>query len=211
MDKEIVLSANELYYLGKLLQARYIDYSYIAAMEDVSKNYSVFESESEKSLSEKGYIEEDFAGEKEVNPVLKSLLEPLFFGEREAAVSICTVGEEPVLSCFNIHFADENITMVDMSDDSLKITATNYETIRKFVCGILPEDYIGECTKDIKVEKEMVTRLIIVKSAVVGKGSVIKKYIEADGTVFGESDTGLESMTRDMFVDEVYGVIKGGN
>ena len=61
MDNEIVLSAKELYYLGKLMQARYIDYSYIAAMDDVGKNYSVFESESEKSLSDKGCIEEDFA------------------------------------------------------------------------------------------------------------------------------------------------------
>lgn len=211
MDKEIVLSANELYYLGKLMQAKYIDYSYIAAMEDVGKNYSVFESESEKSLSEKGYIEEDFEGEKEVNPVLKSLLEPLFFGEREAAVNICTVGEEPVLGCFNFHFSDSSITMVDMSDDILKISAADDETVRKFVCGILPENYIGECAKNIKVEKEMVTQLIIVKSATVGKGSVIKKYIEADGTVFGEGDQRLESMTKDMFVDEVYGVIKGGN
>lgn len=41
MDNEIVLSAKELYYLGKLMQARYIDYSYIAAMDDVGKNYSV--------------------------------------------------------------------------------------------------------------------------------------------------------------------------
>lgn len=37
MDNEIVLSAKELYYLGKLMQARYIDYSYIAAMDDVGK------------------------------------------------------------------------------------------------------------------------------------------------------------------------------
>lgn len=84
MDNEIVLSAKELYYLGKLMQARYIDYSYIAAMDDVGKNYSVFESESEKSLSDKGCIEEDFAGEKEVNPVLECLLEPVFFGERRS-------------------------------------------------------------------------------------------------------------------------------
>lgn len=96
MDNEIVLSAKELYYLGKLMQARYIDYSYIAAMDDVGKNYSVFESESEKSLSDKGCIEEDFAGEKEVNPVLECLLEPVFFGEREVSVNVCTVGEEPV-------------------------------------------------------------------------------------------------------------------
>ena len=79
------------------MQARYIDYSYIAAMDDVGKNYSVFESESEKSLSDKGCIEEDFAGEKEVNPVLECLLEPVFFGEREVSVNVCTVGEEPCL------------------------------------------------------------------------------------------------------------------
>ena len=83
--------------------------------------------------------------------------------------------------------------------------------IRKFVHGILPENYSVECRKDVKVEKEMITRLIIVKSATVGRGSIIRKYIEADGIVFGESDSGLESMTKEMFVDEVYSLFKGGN
>ena len=208
MDNEIVLSAKELYYLGKLMQARYIDYSYIAAMDDVGKNYSVFESESEKSLSDKGCIEEDFAGE---NPVLECLLEPVFFGEREVSVNVCTVGEEPVLNRSNFHFFEDNITAVDLSDDILKLTAADDGMIRKFVHGILPENYSGECRKDVTVEKEMITRLIIVKSATVGKGSVIRKYIEADGTLFGESDSGLESITKEMFVDEVYGLFKGGN
>lgn len=211
MDNEIVLSAKELYYLGKLMQARNIDYSYIAAMDDVGKNYSVFESESEKSLSDKGCIEEDFAGEKEVNPVLECLLEPVFFGEREVSVNVCTVGEEPVLNRSNFHFFEDNITAVDLSDDTLKLTAADDGMIRKFVHGILPENYSVECRKDVKVEKEMITRLIIVKSATVGKGSVIRKYIEADGTLFGESDSGLESMTKEMFVDEVYSLFKGGN
>ena len=200
MDNEIVLSAKELYYLGKLMQARYIDYSYIAAMDDVGKNYSVFESESEKSLSEK-----------EVNPVLECLLEPVFFGEREVSVNVCTVGEEPVLNRSNFHFFEDNITAVDLSDDTLKLTAADDGMIRKFVHGILPENYSVECRKDIKVEKEMITRLIIVKSATIGKGSVIRKYIEADGIVFGESDSGLESMTKEMFVDEVSSLFKGGN
>ena len=211
MDNEIVLSAKELYYLGKLMQARYIDYSYIAAMDDVGKNYSVVESESEKSLSDKGCIEEDFAGEKEVNPVLECLLEPVFFGEREVSVNVCTVGEEPVLNRSNFHFFEDNITAVDLSDDTLRLTAADDGMIRKFVHGILPENYSVECRNDVKVEKEMITRLIIVKSATVGKGSVIKKYIEADGTLFGESDSGLESITKEMFVDEVYGLFKGGN
>lgn len=211
MDNEIVLSAKELYYLGKLMQARYIDYSYIVAMDDVGKNYSVFESESEKSLSDKGCIEEDFAGEKEVNPVLECLLEPVFFGEREVSVNVCTVGEEPVLNRSNFHFFEDNITAVDLSDDTLRLTTADDGMIRKFINGILPENYSGECRKDVKVEKEMITRLIIVKSATVGKGSVIRKYIEADGIVFGESGSGLESMTKEMFVDEVYGLFKGGN
>lgn len=156
MDNEIVLSAKELYYLGKLMQARYIDYSYIAAMDDVGKNYSVFESESEKSLSDKGCIEEDFAGEKEVNPVLECLLEPVFFGEREVSVNVCTVGEEPVLNRSNFHFFEDNITAVDLSDDILKLTTADDGMIRKFVHGILPENYSGECRKDVTVEKEMI-------------------------------------------------------
>lgn len=55
------------------------------------------------------------------------------------SVNVCTVGEEPVLNRLNFHFFEDNITAVDLSDDTLKLTAADDGMIRKSVHGILPE------------------------------------------------------------------------
>ena len=62
MQKEVILSPEELYDLGTRLQARYIDYAYVAAMEDIGQNYPLFERETGAALVKRGILEEDFSG-----------------------------------------------------------------------------------------------------------------------------------------------------
>ena len=50
VENEITLSPEELYYLGSVLQAKYIDYAYVAAMDDIGQNYALFESEAKESV-----------------------------------------------------------------------------------------------------------------------------------------------------------------
>ena len=84
MGKTITLSPQELYFLGTVLDARYIDYDYISHMPDIQKRYSVHEQETMSQLADKGYVDEDFSGNVTVNDEIRELLEPVFFGEIEA-------------------------------------------------------------------------------------------------------------------------------
>mgnify|MGYP000429586944 CR=1 FL=1 len=74
MENAIKLTAEELYYLGGLMQAKYIDYDYISAMGDIQKNYRMYESNAVDGLAGKGLIEEDFSGEITVSVSIEELL-----------------------------------------------------------------------------------------------------------------------------------------
>ena len=62
IDNGLVLTPKELYCLGGILSARYIDYAYIAALDDIGQDYALFEKETRASLVAKGMLEEDFSG-----------------------------------------------------------------------------------------------------------------------------------------------------
>ena len=74
MENAIKLTAEELYYLGGQMQAKYIDYDYISAMGDIQKNYRMYESNAVDGLAGKGLIEEDFSGEITVSVSIEELL-----------------------------------------------------------------------------------------------------------------------------------------
>ena len=82
----IELSARELFFLGKALNAKYMDYAYIMMMQDIQMNFDVNENESLESLTEKGYAEMDFSGDIEVDPQVEELMKPVFFGEIECLI-----------------------------------------------------------------------------------------------------------------------------
>lgn len=94
MENAIKLTAEELYYLGGQMQAKYIDYDYISAMGDIQKNYRMYESNAVDGLAGKGLIEEDFSGEITVSVSIEELLSPVFFGDFEAEIDICGVQED---------------------------------------------------------------------------------------------------------------------
>ena len=56
MKEEVQVTPEELYYLGKCMQAKFIDYAYIAAMNDIQQNYTLQEQRSLETLEEKELI-----------------------------------------------------------------------------------------------------------------------------------------------------------
>lgn len=86
--KELRLTPVELFYLGVQMQARYIDYGYIAAMPDIQKRYALHEQETLEELEERGLIEVDFGGAVEVEEGVRKLLTPVFMGDTESRVAV---------------------------------------------------------------------------------------------------------------------------
>ena len=67
--KEFILSPEEIYYIGKVSGGKYLDYDYIAAMKDIGKRGKIKQQEILDSLERKGYAQEDFLGNLEVEPL----------------------------------------------------------------------------------------------------------------------------------------------
>lgn len=52
--KELLLSPEEIYYIGKVSGGKYLDYDYIAAMKDIGKRGKIKQQEILDSLERKG-------------------------------------------------------------------------------------------------------------------------------------------------------------
>ena len=53
--KELILSPEEIYYIGKVSGGKYLDYDYIAAMQDIGKRGKIKAQEILDGLERKGY------------------------------------------------------------------------------------------------------------------------------------------------------------
>ena len=125
---EAIIRPDELYYLGSLMKADLIDYSYIKNVTntaDILNDLKII-----RSLSEKGIIEMNFVGEAEVDPEIEQLLKPIFFGHKEIRFLI----DEQIM---NIHEHNNQfaIVFVDASNNSLKITEYDAQRILSKIQG----------------------------------------------------------------------------
>lgn len=209
MIKELILTPEELYYMGRFMQAKYIDYAYIAAMSDIRQNYALFEKEAQAALVSAGILMEDFSGNVEIDSKAAAVLKPIFFGEVETSVDICYLGETNAVSVNKFHFYDGAVTMVAGSDGKLIIRSIDKIDIHEFVSGLLSKDFAGKYETVTEFDKDKITRFIAVKSVDVGKVSVVNTYIESDGAIYHEKGSNIESITRDMFIEEAYSIVKG--
>ena len=209
MQKEIELTPEELYYLGSFMQAKYIDYAYVAAMSDIKQNYSLFENETKASLVSSGILMEDFSGQVEIDEETAGLLKPIFFGETETSLDICSLGDENAVSVHKFHFYDGIITMVTGNDGKLIIKSIDQVGIRTIVEGLLPDDYDVVSSIVTEVSEKTVTRFIAAKSIFIGKTSAVKTFLEADGIFYQENEDYVESLSKEMFINDIFNIVKG--
>lgn len=210
MEKEILLTPEALYYLGSLLQAKYIDYAYVAALGDIKQNYALFEKETRASLVSQGILTEDFSGNLEIDPTALALLKPVFFGEIETAISICTTGERSAVSLCMFHFHDGVITSVITRNGQLILRNVDRLSIRKQVEALVPLGYQAQDGTVAQVNPDSVNRMIAVKCMVAGAGTVVKTFVEADGMLYHQLEDRLESISAEAFITIVYSIVKGG-
>ncbi len=209
MNKEIILTPEELYYLGSFLQAKYIDYAYIAAMSDIKQNYKLFEKETRASLVSSGIIIEDFAGNIEIDESVRTLLTPIFFGETETSLDICEIGVNSSVTVYKFHFYDETITMVTGHQEKLIVKSIDLIEIQQIVEKLLPANYNPKSITISDIADLEVTRFIAAKSILVGNTSTVKTYIEAGNVLYQENEENIESISKEMFISNVCEIVKG--
>jgi hypothetical protein len=112
----VVTKPNELFFLAKCMNAKYIDYSYI---KDVSGQKASDQeiNDTVSSLEDKEYLFAGFDGSIEIDSEVSEILKPVFFGETEIRL---IAGEKQV----NYHVLDSMVTICERSDDLLSFTKT---------------------------------------------------------------------------------------
>ena len=85
---ELTLRMQEIYFLGKRLNGDHLNYSYIAAMPEISQRRAVIAQECEDALEKCGAVEENLLGELTVRPEAAAFLHPLFFGDYESELML---------------------------------------------------------------------------------------------------------------------------
>lgn len=134
MKQPLVLSSEELFIAGKQMQARYLDYEYVAAMRDLTQNYAMKKKDILFSLEEKGVLEEDFAGDIEMDAQAQLLLEPIFFGMNESEIrdgeTIC-----------KFHFYGGRVTRVDLTGRKLSVCEGRPEMVDAWADRLIPAGY----------------------------------------------------------------------
>ncbi len=213
MKKEIILRPEELYYMGALLQAKYIDYAYVAAMGDIQQRRGIYESEAREGLAGKGILLEDFLGDVEVVAEAKRLLEPVFFGTLESSVDIMvTAGQKRALRNNRFHFYDGRIVTTVIAKDGIHLVEIDDSQLQAWIAGMLPPDYAAqaEIVSADQINKKQISRIFSIKSNRVGERTSVEIYVECDGRVYQEKKDGqAEILTREAFGREIYRGLKG--
>lgn len=211
IDNGLLLTPRELYCLGGILNAKYIDYAYIAALDDIGQDFELFKKETIASLVSKEILIEDFSGNMEIDDDYAKLLRPVFFGNIETSLNICTIGEELIVDVYNYHFYNGAITLVKNQDKNLLVEQVSDEAVLAVVKALVSDDYRAETNQEIDgFDNSKVTRFFSAKSIDVGINSRVKTFIEHDGVLCTEvEDEKMISLSADDFIREVYGIIKG--
>lgn len=121
MKEELVLQPEELFFLGCVMEAKTIDYAYIAAMGEIGRSYDRVRSRCMTDLTRKGILRQRFGGAVTVAPGIAALLQPLFFSRQEALLSVVTLLPERTEQTLRFHYTAEAATAAELKDGALHL------------------------------------------------------------------------------------------
>ena len=209
MEKQVIVSPEELYVLGKLLDAQYIDYAYVAMVKDIGKSKVLFEKESIDSLVSKDLLEEDFSGNVVPKDETVDLFKPVFFEYLESALDICSLKDPKKIETTKFHFFDKHITMVKGNEDGmLEVESVELKDLETIISSLVASE-AGDETADA-FDKDDISRVIVAKSKRFSKGSIVSTYIESNNQIFKEDENGTPNRLKaDEFKIDIAKVLVG--
>lgn len=188
MAETMLLSPEELYYLGWLMKEEYIDYAYVAAAQGLGGNFRLFTKMASAALAKKGILQEDFSGELELDFSAARLLRPIFFGGSELTVDLCKLTGDRAVTAYKFHFFGELAVMVHCQADTLAVSETDSQGILETVAGLLPQ---GQAQGAAVLSTDNLTQALAVKSVCLGRAASRAMFlVDANGAIFREGPEG---------------------
>ena len=208
MKEKLILTPEQLFFLGTVMGAEYINYDYIAAMGEVQRNYSRTHRKCMDDLARAGLLRERLSGEVVLRPMPRKLLHPVFFGKKESSIEIFTLGKEKKRELIRFHWSEESITEVRQTADQFVFVPSSRDQmealILELVRGVERPMRMGAFLG------ESVTRIITAKRATVGEESTGVVLFEMFGSLYTmDEDETLHalpaSQARAMILAELKG------
>lgn len=208
MDKKVKISPEELYIIGKTLNAKYIDYAYVATIKEIGASFDLFEKEATDGLVSKGIMVEDFSGNVMLKDEVQELFKPVFFGEIETSLDLCKVFEPKTITTMKFHFYENSITKISYVDGLVVAESVSKEDIKKTVKEIVCSDLTEQASSESEFNKEKVEKLIVAKSNRISKEATIASYLESEHRIYVEDKTGpVICLDPTAFLNEILNVI----
>lgn len=187
MKERLILTPEQLFFLGIVMDAEYINYDYIAAIGEVQRNYNRTHRKCMDDLARAGLLRERLSGEVVLRPVPRKLLHPVFFGKKESSIEIFTLGREKKRELIRFHWSEDSITEVWQNADQFVFVPSSQDQMEALILGL-----VRGAERPMRMGallEESVTRIITAKRATVGE--------ESTGVVLFEMFGGLYTMDED--------------
>lgn len=209
MSNEFVLRPEELFCLGKLMNAEYIDYDYIAALREIGRNYPQVESKCMLNLAREKLVRQRISGDISVIPPLERLLKNVFFGKLETVLDIAVCGKTPQRTTYRIHYHSGSATMVVADEEKLRLSAITEPELKELIRSAVGR-HTAAPRRNAKPDADSITRLISAKCAKVDVGSRKRLLLEQNGALYLEiGDEWMRPITDTEAADMLFAMLKG--
>lgn len=199
VSEELFINSEELFFLGKLMHAKYIDYAYVSSMKEIEINYSLCERETLSSLVTKGMITEDFSGTLKVEEHVKRILQPVFLAQTETSFEISDYKNPMYNSVIRFHLYKKDISLVSRNKATYSIRLVTKETIRSLMVELLRQASTQSTGMELNVSKlNDINRKYVFRCSKIGKQSIEFPVVDYDGKLYRIKDAeSLISVSKD--------------
>lgn len=208
MADTLTLTPEQLFFLGVLMDALYIDYAYIASLQEIRRNYIRTRRKCLSELAEAGVLRERLSGEITLRPGPKKLLSNLFFGKDQSSLEVYTLGKQTSHTVFRFHRLGDTVTRVSTESGRLTLSESSPEEMEQLVSALASGT--ERPVPVVAIEKDAVTRMITAKHATVGVGSTGCVLFEQHGGLYTVDENGKPaalpaSRARRLILSELKG------
>lgn len=200
MEDFLQIYSDELFVLGRIMQAKYIDYDYVRMLPDFQKGFSLKENDIKAKMIKKGYFREDFLGNVELDEYVRECVIPVFFGEFESEVILIENRDRKSYEQHKFHFYNGHVTQVQIRNDVLYISGCGDTGLELLGRKVIDSNYIGSHQKlDLHdANRYTAERYLMIKNMRIGEKKLHSQLMEIDKIWYiGKSGDSAQGMMKD--------------
>lgn len=208
MEEKLVLTPEQLFFLGTLMGARHIDYDYIAPMHEMGRNYQRTQRKCMDELSQQGIIRQRMSGETKVRPEPEALLKKVFFGQTETVLEVHTFAQTPEKQVYRFHWLEGAATQVQQLQQNLSLSPVTQEQMDALLTRLTRTKERPEPLTQMQQDK--LTGVLIAKRATVGVGQATVVLFEQNGGLYTMDEAAVpQGLSGSQAKEILLSVLKG--